>query len=111
MALALTAGLGTMTFVALTAEEPRPADGKRPDSSRAAEEMAEAVSNFMAALSPDQQRRATYLMKDEERRSFHFFPIPRRGIPVKELNAAQVALAHALVSTGLSQRGYLTTTS
>ena len=100
--LSIAAGVGLITLAFATAGETRlPAD-----DSRASEEMAAAAGNFLAALSPDQQRRVTYLMKDEERRNFHFFPIPRRGVPFKELNAAQGALAHALLNTGLSQRGY-----
>jgi hypothetical protein len=64
-----------MALVARTSESPR-----RADDAKAVAEMAEAAANFLAALSPDQQRLAVYLMKDEERRNFHFFPIPRRGV-------------------------------
>ena len=99
--VSIAAGLALMGLAAL------PVGEKRIESAGVAEEMADAASNFLAALSPDQQRRATYLFKDEERRNFHFFPVPRRGVPLKELNAAQRQLGHALVSTGLSARGYL----
>ncbi len=109
-ALSLAVGAGLIALVALTAEGRGPST-PRADDSKAAEEMAEAASNFLAALSPDQQRRASYLFKDEERRNIHFFPIPRRGLPMKELNAAQLALAHALLSTGLSPRGYVKATT
>ena len=101
-ALSIVAGSGLMALVARTSESPR-----RADDAKAVAEMAEAAANFLAALSPDQQRLAVYLMKDEERRNFHFFPIPRRGVPFKELNAAQLSLAHALLSTGMSARGYV----
>lgn len=102
-------GAGAILLVRLNAA-PVPLE-TRVESPRAVEEMSEAAANFLAALSADQQRRAGYLFKDEERRNFHFFPIPRRGIPFKELNAAQLALAHALLSTGLSPRGYAKATT
>jgi hypothetical protein len=108
MALSVAAGFGLIALV--LAAEPGP-PGPEGDPSRAIEEMAEAASNFLAALSPDQKRRVTYLFKDQERRNLHFFPIPRRGVPMKELNDAQRALGHALLSTGLSARGYFKATT
>lgn len=105
--LALAITLSLMVWLALSTHQPRTAADAPMDAPQVAKQMAEAVGNFFAALDPDQRRRATYLMKDEERRNFHFFPIPRRGVPLKDLNAAQRQLAHALVSTGLSQRGYM----
>jgi hypothetical protein len=71
-----------------------------------AEEMAGAANNFLAALSPDQRAKAVYEMKDEERFDWHFIPKPRKGLPIKEMTPAQRNLAHALLGTGLSQRGY-----
>lgn len=101
----------TMTLIAVVALSAGSQVTLRDDPPKAVEEMSEAAAHFLAALSPDQQRRATYLFKDEERRNFHFFPIPRRGIAFKELDAAQRALAHALLSTGLSQGGYVKATT
>src|SRR5437660_3786745 len=72
-----------------------------------AEEMAGAANNFLAALNADQKGKAVYEMKDEERFDWHFIPKPRKGLPVKEMIPAQRNLAHALLSTGLSQQGYL----
>ena len=40
---------------------------------------------------------------------WHFIPtemFPRKGLPVREMNATQRKLAHDLLKTGLSQRGY-----
>src|SRR5438094_777576 len=71
-----------------------------------AEEMAGAANNFLAALTPDQRAKAVYELKDEERFDWHFIPKPRKGLPVKEMSPAQRNLAHALLSTGLSQQGY-----
>ncbi|SRR5258706_3159813 len=71
-----------------------------------AEEMAQAATNFLAALTSEQQAKAVYAWKDEERFDWHFIPKPRKGLPFKEMTPAQRALAQALLSSGLSQRGY-----
>src|SRR5437899_1778512 len=69
-----------------------------------AEEMAGAANNFLAALTAEQRTKATYEMKDDERFDWHFIPKPRKGLQAKEMTPAQRNLAHALLSTGLSQR-------
>jgi hypothetical protein len=69
--------------------------------------MAGAAHNFLAALSPDQKAKATFAMANEERFNWHFVPRERKGLPLKEMDGAQRALAHALLNAGLSQRGYL----
>ena len=79
---------------------------KKATLSQAAAEMSEAASNFLASLNPDQLRRAVYNFHDEERRNWHFRPVPRRGVYIDELNTAQRYLAHALASSGLSARGH-----
>src|SRR6266446_6103807 len=71
-----------------------------------AEEMAQAATNFLAALTPEQQSKVAYEWKDEERFDWHFIPKPRKGLPFKEMTPAQRTLAQALLSSGLSQRGY-----
>jgi len=70
-------------------------------------EMAGAATNFLNALTAEQQAKATYAFKDEERFDWHFIPKERKGLPFKEMTSAQQALAHALLSTGMSQRGYV----
>jgi hypothetical protein len=69
--------------------------------------MAGAANNFLAALSPDQKAKATFAMENEERFNWHFVPRERQGLPLKEMDGAQRALAHALLNAGLSQRGYI----
>ena len=78
----------------------------KADLSEVAAEMAEAAYNVLASLEPDQLRRAVYNFHDEERRNWHFRPVPRRGVYVNEMNAAQRYLVHALAATGLSARGH-----
>src|SRR5256885_10033308 len=71
-----------------------------------AEEMADAAKNFLAALKPEQQAKAVFEWKDDERVNWHFIPKPHKGLPFKEMNSPQRELAHALLSSGLSQRGF-----
>ena len=73
----------------------------------AVEEMTEAAENFLAALTPDQQTKATFEIKAEERLNWHFIPKERKGLPFKEMTPAQRLLANALLSSALSQRGYI----
>jgi len=69
--------------------------------------MAETAKAFLASLDPEQRARATFQFADDERLNWHYIPKERKGLPFKEMNAAQKHLAHALLSAGLSQRGYI----
>ncbi len=71
-----------------------------------AAEMAAAASNFLVALTPEQRAKATYDFKDEQRFDWHFIPRPRKGLPIQEMRPDQRPLAHALLASGLSHRGY-----
>jgi len=72
-----------------------------------AEEMAEAAAHFLAALTPEQNGKATFELKDDERLNWHFIPKARKGVSLKEMTPAQRHLAHALLNSALSQRGYM----
>jgi len=75
--------------------------------------MAEAASDFLGALTPEQREKATYEITDAERINWHFIPKPfegakkRGGLPLSEMRPDQQHLAHALLSSGLSHRGYI----
>lgn len=69
--------------------------------------MADAAIAFLNALTPEQRAQATYDFKDEQRFDWHFIPKPRKGLPLKDMTPAQQHLAEALLSAGLSQRGYI----
>jgi hypothetical protein len=73
--------------------------------------MAGAALNFLAALTPEQKARTVIPFADEERHNWHFIPRPRRGLPLKEMTMTQRHLAHALLSAGLSQRGFMKATT
>lgn len=69
-------------------------------------EMAQAANNFLAALTPEQKAKADFEFKDVERTNWHFIPRARKGLPIKEMTQEQRLLAHALLASGLSHRGY-----
>ena len=73
--------------------------------------MAEAANNFLAALTPEQKAKAFYEFKHDERFDWHYIPKPRKGLPFKEMTSPQRLLAHALLNSGLSQRGYMKATT
>lgn len=69
--------------------------------------MQSAAHEFLVSLSEAQRQQALLPFDEVERLDFHFTPRPRRGIPLAALKPHQRALAHALLSTGLSPRGYV----
>ncbi len=66
-----------------------------------------AAKAFLASLTAEQRAKATFEFKDEERFDWHFIPRPRKGLPLLEMTPTQKHLAHALLSAGLSQSGYI----
>lgn len=69
--------------------------------------MANAAISFLNSLTPEQRARAVFDFKDDERMDWHFIPKPRKGLPLKDMTPTQQHLADALLSAGLSQRGYI----
>lgn len=79
-----------------------------------ADSMADAANRFLASLSDSQRTVASFPLASEERLRWAFIPNemwPRKGITIKAMSESQRVLAHALLKTGLSQRGYLATTT
>jgi len=74
---------------------------------QASSDMATAANAFLSGLSPELRAQASFAVDDGERLNFHFIPRERKGVSLKQLDAAGRARAHALLRTGLSQRGYL----
>jgi hypothetical protein len=77
----------------------------------AAEEMSEAANDLLASLKPEQQTNAMFDLKSDERQNWFFVPKDRKGLPFKQMTKAQQNLAHALLDSGLSQRGYVKATT
>ena len=69
--------------------------------------MANAAISLLNSLTPEQRARAVFDFKDDERMDWHFIPKPRKGLPLKDMTPTQQHLADALLSAGLSQRGYI----
>ncbi len=79
-------------------------------SGRSVAAMSGAAGKWLASLSPEQKQKATFAFDSEERLRWHFVPnemFPRNGVTIKEMSEPQRALAHDLLKTGLSARGYL----
>lgn len=79
-------------------------------------EMTKAAKNLLVTLSPEQKAKIQYPFNHAERTNFHFTPGPwngvtRQGLPLKAMSTEQVKLAHALLATGVSQRGYIKATT
>jgi hypothetical protein len=78
---------------------------------RSAPSMATAATTFLASLTPEQRQQATFAFDSPERLRWHFVPqFERNGLQIKTMTEPQRKLAHELLKTGLSARGYTTYT-
>ena len=68
--------------------------------------MARAASSLLGMLDAAQLAKAKFAFDSEERFNWHFIPRARKGLPLKEMNAAQREAAFALLKTGLSASGF-----
>lgn len=78
-------------------------------SQRSAAAMATAAGQFLDSLTPEQRSKAAFAFGSDDRLRWHFIPnetFPRRGLMLKDMTDAQRRLAHDLLRTGLSARGY-----
>ncbi len=74
-------------------------------------EMASAANNLFASLSPEQKAKALFDLDNDERLNWHFVPMERKGLTFADMSPAQQHLAHGLLSTALSHRGYFKATT
>jgi hypothetical protein len=73
--------------------------------------MTTAATDFLGALTPEQRQQATFAFDSAERLRWHFVPqFERNGLQIKAMTEPQRKLAHELLKTGLSARGYDTYT-
>ena len=70
-------------------------------------DMLGAAQKFLATLTADQAKQATYPLTDAERENWFFTPVPRQGLSLKHMTEAQRDLGLALLRSGLGQRGLL----
>lgn len=93
------------------------AGGSMLAAERSSTAMAASAAKFLASLTPEQRKQATFAFASDERMHWHFIPtgpppsFPRNGLTIKEMNEAQRKAAHDLLKSGLSQRGYVTASS
>ncbi len=66
---------------------------------------------FLRILSEAQKAKAQFALEDEERTNWHYVPIARKGIPLKEMTTAQQQAALDLLHSALSDMGYTKATS
>ncbi|HVG56360.1 MAG TPA: DUF3500 domain-containing protein [Vicinamibacterales bacterium] len=93
--------LAVFSAVALTAQRTPPA----------AAAMTTAATRFLDALDAEQRKKATYPLESEEYLRWNFIPteaFPRNGLLLREMTEPQRKLAHDLLRSGLSDRGYQT---
>ncbi|MEZ5301563.1 MAG: DUF3500 domain-containing protein [Verrucomicrobiales bacterium] len=89
-----------------------PAGSPADESSKiVAAEMADAADNFLDALDETQRAKATFALEADERGNWHYIPKQRNGLPLKEMRDDQRALAHALLSSGMSHAGFAKATT
>ena len=78
-------------------------------SPKSAATMARAATQFLGGLSPEQKAKAALPFDSDDRLRWHFIPnemFQRKGLMIKDMSEAQRRLAHDLLRSGLSARGY-----
>ncbi|MCW3097202.1 MAG: hypothetical protein JWL77_2820 [Chthonomonadaceae bacterium] len=68
--------------------------------------MAQAATEFLAALDAEQKQKAQLPFNSEERFSWHYVPLERQGLRYKNMKPEQQKLAQALLLIGLSKSGF-----
>ncbi len=72
-----------------------------------AQDMADTAQNLLAMLTPEQKAKLTFEFDHAERANWFFTPVTRKGLTLKEMTTPQRDLAYALLSSALSQRGFM----
>lgn len=78
-------------------------------ASETAERMTQACVEFLEALRPGLRKKAEISFNDKERLRWHYVPLEmweRKGVSLRELNTKERRAAFALLTSGLSNRGY-----
>jgi hypothetical protein len=81
---------------------------------RSSNAMASAATAFLNSLSAEQKQKAAFEFKSDERLHWNFIPtegFPRNGLLLRDMTEPQRKLAHDLLKSALSQKGYLTATA
>ena len=76
--------------------------------------MADTASKLLAGLTAEQRQVLQFPFESDERVRWHFIPtemFARKGLTLERMTEPQRKLAHALLQSSLSQRGYMTATA
>jgi hypothetical protein len=69
--------------------------------------MVDTVKVYLASLKSEQRAQTKIAFDSDERMNFHYTPVPRKGLALREMNSEQRHLAEALLSAGLSAQGVI----
>jgi hypothetical protein len=78
---------------------------------QSAPDMVATANTFLASLNQQQVAKVKYDLTHDERQNWFFTPVPRNGLPLKEMEQFQRPLAMAMLSAALSQRGFMKATT
>jgi hypothetical protein len=77
-----------------------------PATTAESSQLLTAARVFLETLTPAQRERAQLPFEAEERFVWHYTPVSRRGLPLKEMSEPQRQAAMNLLRAGLSEPGY-----
>jgi len=69
--------------------------------------MTQAANHFLDSLEDDKKSQVKFALDDSERQNWFYTPVPRKGLDLRNMSAAQQRLATALLAAGLSQQGLI----
>jgi hypothetical protein len=67
--------------------------------------MSSGAKTLIDSLWPLQREKLLFKLEDDERFNWFYTPVPRKGLPLREMTSGQRQLALSLLSAGLSQSG------
>ena len=76
-----------------------------------APDMVATANAFLASLNAQQTAKVKYDLTHNERMNWFFTPVPRNGLPLKEMQQHQRHLAMSMLSAALSQKGFMKATT
>ena len=74
-------------------------------------DMKSTADNFLSALTDEERATATFKFGDDQRVDWHFIPKDRKGLALNQISGEKKTLAYALLSSGLSTRGFIQSTT
>lgn len=81
------------------------------DVSGVVTDMKSTADNFLNALTDEEKATASFKFGDDQRIDWHFIPKDRKGLALNQISGEKKTLAYALLSSGLSARGFIQSTT